>query len=304
MNSSTSNTSPESNMEDFEAALQQAGAVEEKYAPSVSKSDTKKDFNAVAQHAGLPQSSPASYDRSWIYAAAAIFLVAAVGISYLSTTHHISAPVGTLKSVTLPDHSTVTLNGGSELSYTRWFSYWGRSVSLQGEAFFEVSSSDAPFKVHAGNGLITVTGTKFNVRSGSVGGRELTSVYLIEGEVLFSSAQEPEQSVRLKPGQGSELSMNESTPVAPHSADTSRALAWLRQDLNFERMSLQTVFGEIGGRFNVQIKARNEHILQDTLTIYLSDISSAEEAIQDICQAKGLSYHKDQQSFVISKAYH
>jgi transmembrane sensor len=63
---------------------------------------------------------------------------------------------------TLPDNSRVTLNEDSKLSIKRF--NWGnnRSVSFEGQAFFEVEEGST-FTVETDHGTVTVIGTKFNV---------------------------------------------------------------------------------------------------------------------------------------------
>lgn len=66
---------------------------------------------------------------------------------------------------TLPDGSSVWLNSSSRLTYTDDFvSGKARSVSLEGEGFFDVAKDGRPFTVLAGDMAVTVLGTKFGVR--------------------------------------------------------------------------------------------------------------------------------------------
>ena len=75
----------------------------------------------------------------------------------------IEAPVGSQSRVELPDGSIVRLQGGSSLSYGASFD---RTVSLKGEAYFDVQKNPAtPFIVHTGSINIKVTGTVFNLKA-------------------------------------------------------------------------------------------------------------------------------------------
>ena len=75
----------------------------------------------------------------------------------------IEAPVGSQSRVELPDGSTVWLKEGSSLSYGASFD---RTVSLEGEAYFDVRKNPAaPFVVHTGSINIKVTGTVFNLKA-------------------------------------------------------------------------------------------------------------------------------------------
>jgi len=66
----------------------------------------------------------------------------------------------------LPDGSIVWLNAGSKLAYDKDFGTSRREVSLEGEAFFEVTKMpDLPFIVQAPGMQVKVLGTSFNVKS-------------------------------------------------------------------------------------------------------------------------------------------
>ena len=67
---------------------------------------------------------------------------------------------------TLSDGSIVTLNKNTTVSYPASFKAKTRTVKLKGEAFFKVTPDKAkPFIVDAGNVMITVVGTAFNVKN-------------------------------------------------------------------------------------------------------------------------------------------
>ena len=67
---------------------------------------------------------------------------------------------------TLPDGSVITLNKNSSLSYPEKFKGDTRSVTLKGEAFFNVRANrKRPFIIHVNDVSITVVGTSFNVKS-------------------------------------------------------------------------------------------------------------------------------------------
>jgi transmembrane sensor len=66
--------------------------------------------------------------------------------------------------ITLPDGSRIFLNRNTELAYRSNFGKPGRSVTLSGEAFFEIAKdSTKPFIIDAGKASVKVIGTSFNV---------------------------------------------------------------------------------------------------------------------------------------------
>jgi ferric-dicitrate binding protein FerR (iron transport regulator) len=97
---------------------------------------------------------------------------------------------GQTRTVVLPDQSQVVLNGNSRLSFgADWSKAQDRQVSLQGEAFFSVTSTPdrQPFRVKLPDGVqVTVLGTRFVVTQRPA----KTRVVLAEGKVKLSRQQQ------------------------------------------------------------------------------------------------------------------
>ena len=75
-----------------------------------------------------------------------------------------SAPYGQKLTIQLSDSSIVKLNSGSSISFPDHFGA-KREVSLEGEAYFEVSrDTEKPFIVKTGSLRTTVLGTSFNIK--------------------------------------------------------------------------------------------------------------------------------------------
>jgi len=73
---------------------------------------------------------------------------------------------GSKSKIILPDGTVVRLNSSSKLRYNNDFNKNIREVSLEGEAYFDVTKNPKhPFIVHTSNIDITVLGTVFNVKS-------------------------------------------------------------------------------------------------------------------------------------------
>lgn len=78
----------------------------------------------------------------------------------------IQTPRGGQYRLTLPDGSKVWLNAESSLSYPIKFSDSIRSITLSGEAFFDITKNpQRPFVVESGEQRVTVIGTTFNVNA-------------------------------------------------------------------------------------------------------------------------------------------
>jgi ferric-dicitrate binding protein FerR (iron transport regulator) len=108
----------------------------------------------------------------WLRVAAIFILVVGLGILALQvfdTSEPSMQVVQSLNQIvpdTLPDGSIVTLNKHSVLSYPGKFRGDTRSISLQGEAFFQVTPDKSkPFIVKVNDVTVRVVGTSFNIKS-------------------------------------------------------------------------------------------------------------------------------------------
>jgi len=112
----------------------------------------------------------------------------------------ITAPAGQKAKILLPDRSGVWLNSGAVLSYRTDFGATDRTVKISGEAFFDVSRDESkPFLVEAGDLVVRVLGTRFNVNSAAES--KNTFVSLLSGSVDVVSAKNGSLIASLSPGQ-------------------------------------------------------------------------------------------------------
>ena len=143
--------------------------------------------------------------QKWLNIAASVALVAGFGAALWLRPIVETAPAGTMASVVLPDGSTIRLNSGSTIEYRRTFGWMKRAVTLDGEAFFDVSKSQTEFDVSTFNGNVTVLGTRFNIRAWSDDLDPATTVHVDEGYVRVSAEAVPDSSVILEAGQWSTI---------------------------------------------------------------------------------------------------
>jgi ferric-dicitrate binding protein FerR (iron transport regulator) len=144
--------------------------------------------------------APVNWRRNvaWFAAAASVLAVGSVitlrmlrssGAPVQITTawRQINAPVGRRTTITLPDSSTVVMNGGSTLRYASTFGGADREVVLSGEGYFIVHhDSTRPFRVLANNAEAQDLGTRFVVRAYDTS--QGTIVVVAEGAVGLAKA--------------------------------------------------------------------------------------------------------------------
>jgi ferric-dicitrate binding protein FerR (iron transport regulator) len=143
--------------------------------------------------------------RTLISAAASIILLLGLGISYLyfsgSGDNRLVAynSGDRIQEIILPDSSHIWLNENSTLYAPKKFSFNSRKVKLEGEAYFEITRDESkPFKVKAGNTIIKVLGTSFDVKKEKETGN--IHVVVSSGKVAFYRAYSLDNDIVLTPG--------------------------------------------------------------------------------------------------------
>lgn len=114
--------------------------------------------------------------------------------------NEVSTKTGSNSRIVLPDGSTVWLNAGSTIEYDKNFDHEIREVSLNGEAYFDVTKDpERPFIIHTQKINIKVLGTAFNVKSYANDSHSETS--LIHGSIEVTMKDHPEEKIIMKPSE-------------------------------------------------------------------------------------------------------
>ena len=255
--------------------------------------EARADTNIVVFHstADAPESPPnsnlmpqRSYRAGRLLAAASLlaglaaFLIAehpwrggANAVNNEFTTVH-----GEQRIWELSDNTVVHLNSDTKISVT--FGQHSRSINLAyGQAYFEVAKDPArPFHVLVGNVTLQDIGTSFDVFRTE----KQTVVTVVEGQVAVSMRPAPSRGVTaltqagadggggsanapvappiadLHAGQQAIIEASGSVRTSP-TADVGLATAWMRQEIIFERESVQQVATEFNRYNQTQIEIAN-----------------------------------------------
>ncbi|APU96439.1 FecR domain-containing protein [Sphingobacterium siyangense] len=167
----------------------------------------------------------------------------------------LATPLGGIYQITLPDGTKVWLNAGSSLKYPMSFAKNERRVSLEGEAFFEVTKDSArPFKVLSKGQEIEVLGTAFNVNA--YPDNTVIKTTLVNGKVKLSNHKRYSEAIYLLPGQQSTNSNNGKIQLA--NVDTAPFTAWKEGLFYFDETPLSDALQQIGRWYNVEVKYKGE----------------------------------------------
>ncbi len=169
-----------------------------------------------------------------------------------------SSPAGAKKTTRLPDNSIVTLNSDSKIAFPERFSDNERIVSLEGEAFFEVSHNpEKPFYVQLDGEVIKVLGTSFNVKS--YPGDSMIYVSVATGKVSFTSATGKE-AVLASDQMVTYTDLSHEMIVS--DVDKLESFGWKDRILYFRNKPFNEVISELERWYGVEIevKGRFSHI--------------------------------------------
>lgn len=210
---------------------------------------TQKAWETLNRRISLTDAVASSVNRSrrrsrimsWIGAAACLAIVATVGIGLLlqpSSPKMISiATADTTMLLTLPDSTTVWLNRNSHLEYPETFADNSREVTLHGEAYFCVAKNQLkPFTIDGPDMAVTVTGTRFDMKSDKNG---INEVSLIEGSVRVSP-NGTKDGVDLRAGQ--KLSLDAATgTITVSELHTALDAVWTNNVIPFRHANIRSI---------------------------------------------------------------
>ncbi len=224
-------------------------------------------------------------------AAVAALLVTAFGWFYFNQEKQPELlSVTTLKNVTethLPDGTTVFLNYNSTLSYPAQFTGDLRSVSLKGEAFFDVKPDAAhPFVIDANGTEIKVLGTSFNVKAID---KEPVRVDVATGKVRVKKAG---NEVNLVKGQSAEVMGDTVRSIMPDA----NIMGYRTQVFDFTATPLKDVVSYIREGYHADVRLSGEQLSKCRLTIRFEK-EPLDATLSVIAETLELKLRKDGQTY-------
>ena len=180
-----------------------------------------------------------------------------------------------VKKVVLADGTSVWLRGGATLKYPESFSATNRQVSLQGEAFFDVTkNAESLFSVSTDYVHVRVKGTSFDVKVDAA--NKKVETVLVTGKIdLLDIAWN--KILDVSPGEKVtyDQSKNEYTMEA---VDTNICTAWRLNQFVFENATLREIANKLSVKFNVNINIQSSILAQRKFRCVLNE----DESLPDI----------------------
>lgn len=204
-------------------------------------------------------------------AASLIFLIGIAGFFYFQnnrTGKLVQYTAGSQKQekpVQLPDGTLVYLNHNTNLSYNNDFNKNTRTVTLSGEAFFDVAkNASIPFIIRTASAEIKVVGTSFNVMAYAFS--DSVQVLVQSGVVEMYSKIDKVSKVLLTVGNEGTYVKSDQKLVTRKSFDTNM-LAWKTQKLDFRNADLPYVVGALEHAFGKKIQLQGGTLKNCRLTV-------------------------------------
>jgi transmembrane sensor len=163
----------------------------------------------------------------------------------------------------LEDGTVIWLHPQSKIQLAPSFSRNNRNVTLKGEAFFEVAKDhNHPFSISTGRITTRVLGTSFNISAYT---SENIQVSVMTGKVMVELANgnngKQTSQVILTPQQRASYVKTENKLAKEEPKHLPELNMWKTTDIKFDNESLAGVLKELNKRFGVNIKAKNEKLL-------------------------------------------
>jgi len=232
----------------------------------------------------------------WKAAASLIILLGALFFIKTGAQENITAEkiVSTeeISEQSLDDGSIVWMNANSTANFSS-FSKTDRSIALtKGEAYFDVASDKThPFVVTAGDFIVEVVGTEFNLKYDNAE----VEIYVHEGRVLVTNGN---RKVYL--GAGDLLRGNSATFSKKENAN-SNTISWKTKTLEFNNAQLSDVVQDLSDHYKLDIQLEKGLDHTDCFLNTAFSNEKIEDVLSELEALFQINSHKVGNTIVIDK---
>lgn len=186
--------------------------------------------------------------------------------------NEIIVPVGEKSQIVLSDGTHVWINSASRFKYPVDFGQNSREVSLEGEAYFDVTRKGTKeFVVNTADATIHVLGTSFNVKA--YPGDKKTQTTVVQGLVRVESRISGIQPVLIRPDEmavtnavESDRNTKDSRLKVIEKVNTPAITSWKDQMLVFADETFADIAVKMERWFNTRIIIEDENIKMERYT--------------------------------------
>ncbi len=231
-----------------------------------------------------------SITYKWLAAACVLLLIGAgmvwmysneqpAGQAPVDKVFTISNETDHIRQVRLTDSSLVWLNARASLSWKENFNKEQRSISLQGEAFFDVHHDPTrPFIIHTRDLDVRVLGTAFNVEAYPT--EKTTRVSLLRGSVNVRLASNKMVQTTIQPGYAAYYSGKDKIDTG--KVETGTVAAWKNGGFSVNDLSWQEAVTRLCTRYGYTVQWNDNDDLQKRISVVF-DNAGFGQSLRNLC---------------------
>ncbi|WP_455665488.1 FecR family protein [Phocaeicola sp.] len=204
--------------------------------------------------------------------------------------NQLKVPRGSEYSIVLSDGTKVKLNADSHLDFPVQFTNI-REVTLQGEAFFDVTHDpQRPFIVKANEHTIYVLGTTFNVTAYP---GEDVSITLVTGKIKVAT---PTGEYVMAPNEHYSSHISSITQVDPELYTS-----WTTGAMEFDAMPLPDLLARLSRCYNVDLKLASKELESMKFTGIIFRNKPLSFALDILHRVSDVKFEKDGETILVKK---
>jgi transmembrane sensor len=260
------------------------------------------------------------FNSIWFRIAAISLLL--IGLSFLWNIFHVRhagkhdlayneiiVPLGEKAQIILSDGTHVWINSASKLRYPVLFGKDSRDVTLEGEAYFDVTKKHGKlFVVNTRDVKVNVLGTAFNVKC--YPGDKRTQTIVVRGLVRVEDIHGNHRAMIVKPNEmatlqektgHAELGSNTPPAITINKVDPVNLVSWKDQMLVFTGESFEDLAVKMERWFNVHIKIDNDELKTQRYNGKFVHNETVYQVLEAIKLTTPITYQVNRDTISISK---
>lgn len=205
-------------------------------------------------------------------------------------------PAGQRAQIILQDGTEVWLNAQSTLKYPAYFYGKNRKVEITGEAYFNVAKDKKrPFIVEAGQVMMEVLGTQFNVYCYS--GADYFQTNLEEGSLKVYTTNDKNKEIILKPNEQVIIRENEMFLSETENPDHT---LWKEGIYAFNNAPLINILEQLQLYYDVKIIVKDPEIFNVRYTGKFRQRDGIDEILRILQKIQAFKIEKDKENNIIT----
>ncbi|HEY9197463.1 MAG TPA: FecR domain-containing protein [Mucilaginibacter sp.] len=198
----------------------------------------------------------------------------------------VTAKRGNLKTIILPDGSTVWLNSGSTIQFPEYFGKTREIQLVNGEAYFDVKHDDTkPFIVHYGRLHAQVLGTAFNVKYY----KNISDVRLTVTRGRVAVGNKAKYFGVLTPDKEIVYDQKNDTHLI-RTVDAERVAAWKSSEVNLYNVSFDELVMRLENTYSIHVNYDHNKLDHLVTTIHFSNNNTLSYVLDIIKTIHHLDY--------------